>query len=93
MKSGGLKYHGQVWIMCAIPSSMPGVLPPPALTTYNSLGVKIQAPKPVEHQNELSASGGGVVPHTGHKVFFYGAYLKYHYRNVRTPALYTIPTT
>jgi hypothetical protein len=93
MKSGGLKYHGQVSDYVRNTIFDAWGFTAPALTTYNSLGVKIQAPKPVEHQNELSASGGGVVPHTGHKVFFYGAYLKYHYRNVRTPALYTIPTT
>ena len=93
MKSGGLKYHGQVSDYIRNTAFDAWGFTAPALTTKNALGQTIQAPKPVEHQNELSVSAGGVVPHTGHKVFFYAAYLKYHYRNLRGPALYTIPST
>jgi hypothetical protein len=93
MKSGGLKYHGQVSDFVRNTIFDAWGFTAPAATTKNSLGVTIQAPKPVEHQNELSASAGGVVPHTGHKLFFYGAYLKYHYRNLKGLSLYTVPTT
>jgi hypothetical protein len=73
MKSGGLKYHGKVadyvrntvfdnWSFTA-----------KAATTKNAAGQTIPAPKPIEHQNELSLSFGGVVPKTARKVFFYVA--------------------
>ena len=92
MKSGGLKYHGQVsdFVRNTVFDSWCFTCKAPI---KNYLGVYVAPPKPIEHQNELSASAGGVVPHTAHKLFFYGAYLKYHYRNVKTPTLYTIPTT
>ena len=93
MKSGGLKYHGQVSDFIRNTVFDAWCFTCKAATTYTPLGVKVPAPKPVEHQNELSASAGGYVPHTEHKLFFYGAYLKYHYRNLKGPALYTIPTT
>jgi len=50
-------------------------------------------PKPYEHQNELSASFGWKVPHTGDKLFFFVAYDKYHDRAYSTPVLSTLPTT
>jgi len=50
-------------------------------------------PKPYEHQNELSLSIGGKVPHTGEKLFFFFAYDKFHNRSFAAPALATIPTT
>src|SRR6185437_10092388 len=46
----------------------------------------------IEHQNELSASIGGKVPHTGDRLFFFFAYDKYHARNGANPALYSIPS-
>jgi hypothetical protein len=49
-------------------------------------------PKPYEHQNELSASFGWKVPHTGDKLFFFAAYDKYHDRAFSNPALATLPT-
>jgi hypothetical protein len=49
-------------------------------------------PKPYEHQNELSASFGWKVPHTGDKLFFFAAYDKYHDRAYSTPVLSTLPT-
>ncbi|MGD0683387.1 MAG: carboxypeptidase regulatory-like domain-containing protein [Terracidiphilus sp.] len=93
MKSGGLKYHGQVSDFVRNTVFDAWGFTAPALTVKNALGATVPAPKPVEHQNELSASAGGYVPHTGHKLFFYGAYLKFHYRNLKGPALYTIPST
>src|ERR1035438_157395 len=55
-------------------------------------GATVQAPKPVEHQNELSVSAGGVVPFTRNKLFFFFAYDKYHERLGANPALYSIPS-
>jgi hypothetical protein len=49
--------------------------------------------KPAEHQNELSVTFGGHVPHTANKLFFFVAYDKYHSRRGATPSLFTVPTT
>jgi hypothetical protein len=49
--------------------------------------------KPAEHQNELSVTFGGHVPHTADKLFFFLAYDKYHSRRGATPSLFTVPTT
>lgn len=49
--------------------------------------------KPGEHENEMSLSVGGKVPHTANKLFFFIAYDKFHSRYAVTPASYTIPTT
>jgi hypothetical protein len=91
MKSGGLQYHGQVsdyvrntafdsWSFTA------------KAATIKSGNLTFPPVKPVEHQNEFSASFGGVVPKTAHKVFFFVAYDKYHLRKGLSPQLYTIPT-
>jgi len=93
MKSGGLKYHGQVSDFVRNTEFDAWGFTAPWVQVKNALGQTVYFGKPVEHQNELSASAGGVVPHTAHKLFFYGAYLKYHYRKMNTPALYTIPST
>ena len=66
-------------------------------TLVNGVLTPEPAGKPVEHQNELSISGGGpiVIPHllNGHnKLFFYGAYDKAHSRNGVNPAAATVPT-
>ena len=94
MKSGGLKYHGSVvdlvrntifdtWTFASKFSSLPG---------GNCLDNKsFCAPKPAEHQNELSLSFGGHVPGT-EKVFFFIAYDKFHSRLGANPTSYTIPS-
>jgi hypothetical protein len=92
MKSGGLKYHGQVSDFLRNTALDAWGFTAPWVQVKNALGQTVYLGKPVEHQNELSASAGGVVPHTGHKLFFYAAYLKYHYRKMNNPSLYTIPT-
>jgi Carboxypeptidase regulatory-like domain len=91
MKSGGLKYHGQVsdFIRNTVFDTWGFTSKALTITTLNG---PAQAPKPIEHQNELSASFGGKVPHTGNKLFFFFAYDKYHARNGANPALYSIPT-
>lgn len=93
MKSGGLKYHGQVSDFVRNTIFDAWSFTAKAATTKNAQGQTIPAPKPVEHQNELSVSVGGKVPHTGDKLFFFFAYDKYHERKGANYSLYTIPTT
>lgn len=93
MKSGGLKYHGQVSDFVRNTIFDAWSFTAKAATTKNAQGQTIPAPKPVEHQNELSVSVGGKVPHTGEKLFFFFAYDKYHERKGANYSLYTIPTT
>ena len=92
MKSGGLKYHGQFSDFVRNTVFDSWNFTAKAATTHNAAGALIQAPKPVEHQNEMSISAGGFVPHTAHKLFFFVAYDKFHYRKGANYALYTIPT-
>ncbi|MGA2569354.1 MAG: TonB-dependent receptor [Terracidiphilus sp.] len=93
MKSGGLQYHGQVSDFVRNTVFDAWSFTAKWATMKNAAGTTVYAPKPVEHQNELSASVGGVVPHTGKKVFFFVAYDKFHSRKGASYALYTIPTT
>ena len=93
MKSGGLKYHGQYSDFVRNTVFDAWSFTAKAATTKNAQGISIQAPKPVEHQNEMSMSAGGYVPRTGKKLFFFVAYDKFHYRKGATYSLYTIPTT
>jgi hypothetical protein len=93
MKSGGDKYHGQVSDFVRNTIFDAWSFTAKAATTKNALGATVPAPKPVEHQNEFSVSGGGYVPHTAHKLFFFVAYDKYHERKGASYSLYTIPST
>jgi hypothetical protein len=92
MKSGGLKFHGQVsdFVRNTIFDSWSFTAK--AATTKNALGATVPAPKPIEHRNEFSASAGWKVPHTGDKLFFFVAYDKFHARAGAGYSLYTIPT-
>jgi hypothetical protein len=92
MKSGGVKYHGQAsdFVRNTVFDAWSFVNK--GQTIKNAQGQSVPAPKPPEHQNELSLSVGGPVPLTGHKVFFFVAYDKYYERIVANPQLYTIPT-
>lgn len=92
IKSGTLNYHGQVsdYIRNTAFDAWP--LLTKVQTVSDGKGGTTAAPKPVDHQNELSASFGGHVPGTK-RIFFFVAYDRYHNRTVRTPTLYTIPTT
>jgi hypothetical protein len=92
MKSGGLKYHGQFSTYLRNTAFDNWSFTAKAATVKNALGVVSQAPKPVEHQDEMSMSAGGFVPRTGKKVFFFMAYDKFHYRKGASYALYTMPT-
>ncbi len=93
MKSGGLKYHGQVSDFVRNTIFDAWSFTAKGATTKNAEGVTVPAPKPVEHQNELSASFGGKVPFTHEKLFFFAAYDKFHERKGAVYSLYTIPTT
>jgi hypothetical protein len=93
MKSGGLQYHGQASDFVRNTAFDAWSFTNKWATIKNALGQTIPAPKPPEHQNELSISGGGVVPHTGKKLFFFVAYDKYHERVFAQPALWTVPST
>jgi hypothetical protein len=81
IKSGGLKYHGQVsdFIRNTDFDAYPFVKP-------------ANGRKADDHQNELSATFGGHVPGTS-RVFFFVAYDKYHNRTVSNSANYTIAST
>ena len=92
MKSGGLKYHGQISDFVRNTVFDNWSFTSKAATVVTATGALAQAPKPIEHQNELSASFGGTMPFTRKKLFFFVAYDKYHYRSQATPALYNVPT-
>lgn len=87
MKSGGLKYHGSVkdYIRNTSLDAWPfsGKL-------KNASGNLIST-KPVDHQNELSATFGGHVPGMK-RVFFFFAYDRYHNRTQANPTNFTIPS-
>jgi hypothetical protein len=93
LKSGGLKYHGQVSDFVRNTIFDTWSFTAKAATTHNDLGQTIPAPKPIEHQNELSASFGGHVPLTHDKLFFFVAYDKFHSRKGAAYALYNVPST
>jgi len=93
MKSGGLKYHGQVADFVRNTIFDTWGFTSKAASRVTSTGATVQAPKPVEHQNELSVSAGGVVPFTRKKLFVFFAYDKYHERLGANPALYSIPSS
>ena len=92
MKSGGLKYHGKAAYYLRNTVFDSWSFTAKAATTTTATGQVVPAPKPVEHQGELSLSFGGVVPKTGNKLFFFVAYDKYHLRKGANPSLFTIPT-
>jgi hypothetical protein len=93
MKSGGLRYHGQVSDFVRNTAFDTWGFTAPAATTKNSAGQTVAAPKPSEHQNEVSATLGGKVPHTGNKLFFFVAYDNYYERLGPQYSLFTIPST
>lgn len=93
MKSGGTKYHGQVSDFVRNTAFDAWSFTAKAATIKNSAGVTVSVPKPVEHQNELSVSVGGKVPHTGEKLFFFFAYDKFHSRRGPNYSNFTVPTT
>jgi hypothetical protein len=91
MKSGGLKYHGQVSDFIRNTAFDLNGFANKATLVTNAAGQRVFAPKPVDHQNEFSASVGGHIPYTK-RVFFFVAYDKFHNRSASNPAQFTIPT-
>jgi hypothetical protein len=93
MKSGGNKYHGSASDFIRNTAFDAWSFTAKAATVKNAQGQTVPAPKPVEHQNELSLTFGGHVPKTANKLFFFVAYDKYYSRKGAVPALFTVPTT
>jgi hypothetical protein len=92
LKSGGLRYHGQVSDFIRNTAFDTWSFTAKGATTTNALGQTIPAPKPSEHQDEVSATFGGKVPHTGDKLFFFAAYDYYFERLGPSYSLFTVPT-
>ncbi|HEV2278087.1 MAG TPA: TonB-dependent receptor [Acidobacteriaceae bacterium] len=93
MKSGTLQYHGQVSDFIRNTIFDTWGFTAKGATMKNAAGQTVAAPKPSEHQNEISATLGGKVPHTANKLFFFVAYDNYMERLGPNYTLYTIPTT
>ncbi len=91
MKSGGLAYHGQASDFIRNTAFDAWSFAVKAQTIKNPDGSTSPAPKPVDHQNELSATFGGHVPGTK-RLFFFVAYDKFHSRRVAQPVATTIPS-
>ncbi len=92
LKSGGDQYHGSVADYVRNTIFDTWGFTPPALTSKDAAGNTIPATKPVEHQNELVADGGGPIPFAKKKGFFFVAYDRYHGRNGINPNTLTVPT-
>lgn len=94
-KSGGDKYHGTVLDLVRNTLfdtwGFAGTYPP-VKTIVNGVTTSTPATKPVEHQNEISASIGGPIPLTRKKGFFFANYDQYHGRQGVTPGIFTVPT-
>jgi hypothetical protein len=95
-KSGGNHYHGTVvdfvrntafdtWGYSAPFATQKAIV--------NGVATTVPAGKPVEHQNEISASVGGPIRYTRNKGFFFVNWDQYHGRSGVSPSLFTIPTT
>ena len=93
LRSGASQYHGIAAAFVRNTIFDTWGFTAPALTEKNAAGVTVPAPKPVEHQEEYVVSGGGPIPLTRHKGFFYATYDKYHGRNGINPNVITVPTT
>lgn len=95
IKSGGQKYHGQVVDLIRNTMFDTYGFQGNQQTKYavvNGTATQVPAGKPVEHQNELSASVGGPIPFTHHKGFFFVNYDKFHGTQTTNPAQFTVPT-
>ena len=95
IKSGGNKYHGQVVDLIRNTAfDTWGFAGNQQTTSAVVAGVLTTVPtgKPVEHQNELSASIGGPIPFTRNHGFFFVNYDKYHGRQGVNPGIFTVPT-
>ncbi len=93
LKSGANKYHGifATYVRARMFDSWSYASKDATYT--NPSGQTVPAPKPDEHQSEIVASGGGPIPFTKHKGFFYVSYDRYHGRSGINPNFLTVPTT
>jgi len=95
-KSGGRQYHGTIadFVRNTIFDTW-GYTAPWATqhALVNGIATTMPAGKPVEHQNELSASVGGPIKYTRGKGFFFFNWDQYHGRSGVSPSLFTVPTT
>ena len=100
MKSGGLQFHGSVSDFIRNTALDTFTFSQKQATVTNASDPidcpaaqsPCPAPKSVEHTNEFSAVGGGYIPHTGKKLFFFIAYDKLHGRSGTAVNFTTIPT-
>ena len=92
MKSGGNKYHGQVSDFIRNTAFDTWCFTCKSATIVTASGARIPAPKGQEHQNELSLTLGGRVPHAGDRLFFFAGYDRFHSRRGANPSAYTIPS-
>ena len=92
LKSGSNAYHGTLAAFVRNTIFDTWGFSSPALTQKDAAGNTLPAKKPIEHQNELVASGGGPIPFTRNRGFFYATFDKYHGRNGINPNTLTVPT-
>ena len=92
LKSGGNKYHGIFATYVRARMFDAWSYASKDATFKNPAGLTVPAPKPDEHQTEEVASGGGPIPFTHHKGFFYVSYDHYHGRSGINPNFLTVPT-
>ncbi|MGA7159322.1 MAG: carboxypeptidase regulatory-like domain-containing protein [Acidobacteriaceae bacterium] len=93
LKSGGNKYHGIFATYVRARMFDAWSYASKDATYKNPAGQTVPEPKPDEHQSEIVASGGGPIPFTHHKGFFYVTYDRYHGRTGINPNFLTVPTT
>ncbi len=91
MKSGGNNYHGQVSDFIRNTAFDAWSFTVKAQTITNAAGQVLPAPKPIDHQNEFSASFGGHVLFVKN-LYFFVAYDKYHSRTAVNPTSFNIPS-
>jgi hypothetical protein len=91
MKSGGNQYHGQISDYIKNTAFDAWGFTVKAQTIKDASGNVLPAPKPVDHQNELSVSFGGHVPFVK-RLYFFVAYDKFHNRSVQNPQAFNIPS-
>ena len=100
MKSGGVQFHGTVsdylrntffdtYNMATKNATVNSASYP--FDCHATYPTTCPAPKSIDHTNEFSAAGGGYIPHTGKKVFFFIAYDKFYGRTAAISTT-TIPT-
>jgi len=100
MKSGTLQFHGGVLDLIRNTAFDTFTFSQKQATVTNASAPfdcaaaqsPCPAPKNVEHTDEFSTWGGGYIPHTGKKLFFFLAYDKFHGRSGTSVNFTTIPT-